>query len=98
MLSGTEALAAIDALADRLPPGGVGEIPAPRLAQPAGKIVLGPPAELASQFPVVDGVAQIVSGAVRHEADQALMGTMRRARQLVVEDGADLPHDLDVAC
>src|SRR5438876_5373350 len=87
----------IDTLANRLPPVAVGKIPAHRLAQSAGEILQRAPAEFAPQLRVVDGIAQIVSGAVRHEADQALMGTVRRARQLLVEDGADLPHDLDVA-
>src|SRR5947207_14550557 len=62
-----EPLAGIDALAQRLPPGPVVEIPAHRRGEPAVEIVTGAPAEPALELAGVDGIAVVVAGAVGDE-------------------------------
>src|SRR2546427_531500 len=66
-------------------------------ARPALEALARLPAELTPQLRIVDRVAQIVAGPVRDEADEVIMRTMRRCRQLVIEDGADPAHDLEIA-
>src|SRR5262249_59399696 len=60
-LGEAEALAAIDAGAQRLPPRPVVDIPAHRLAQAALERLGRPPAELRLDLGGVDGVAAIVA-------------------------------------
>ena len=69
-----EAFAAVDAGADALPPGAVVEIPADRPRQAALDALLRRPAELALDLARVDGVAEVVAGAVGDEGDQVRAG------------------------
>ena len=54
------------------------------------------PVELASDLRIVDCVAQIVTRPVGDEFDEVFVRAMRRARQRLVEDGADHLDDRDI--
>ena len=51
-------------------PGAIGQIPLHGFAQPAGKSLLRHPAEFALDLARINGVAQIVTGAILHKDDE----------------------------
>src|SRR5262249_13370123 len=77
--------------------GAVVEIPAHRPPEAALEALAGLPAELAAELHVIDRIAQIVTRPVLDEADELGMRAVRRLRQLLGENGADLPPQVDVA-
>ncbi len=85
-----EPLARIDALAQRLPPPFIVEVPGHGAADAGGEVLAGAPAELVLELGGVDGVALVVARPVGHEGDQLAPGP-RRGPQLVehVADGLD---------
>src|SRR5512138_12416 len=80
----SEALAAIDAGADSLPPWTIGEIPLDRLAETRLECLARRPAELIHDLGRVDGIAQIVAWPVGHKGDELVARPDRLVgRQLV---------------
>ena len=64
-------------------------------ASPSSTRDRGPPAQFRADAGRVDGIAQVMAGAVGHEGD--LVGIGRGLRALLVKDRADRAHKVDVA-
>src|SRR5262249_49111066 len=82
---------------DRPPPPFVAEIPTDRLRQPLVERARGLPAELAADQRCVDRIAQVVSGTIGDETNEALPRPVRLRAQRVVQEVANPLHDLEVA-
>src|SRR5581483_4846796 len=93
----SEALAAINIITDRLPPGAIVEIPLHRLAQSGGEGLLWLPAKLRANTRGIDGVTQVVPGTVGDEGDERFTAADRAAGRKVVEQCTDCLHDIEVA-
>ena len=65
---------------DLLPPVAAGQVPVDRLLDAIGKFRLWQPTELVVYLRRIDGIAHIVSLAVGHEGDQALISSTDRRR------------------
>lgn len=72
------------------------EIPVDRLFNPGRERFAWRPAEFALQLRAVDRVPSVVSGPVGHVSDLARVRRAVGARRLSIEQGANLPDDLEV--
>ena len=78
-----------------MPPENVVEIPLNGLSKARMLVLFGGPAELVSDFGGVDGVAQVVPGAVGDVGDE-LFGAAGGPPEFAVEEAAEEPDQLDV--
>src|SRR3569833_4093662 len=93
-LEDAEPFAAIDGLAQRPPPGFVGEIPGNGFFQPGVEALLRSPSGFALDQRRIDGAAAVMARAVGNELDEVGMRLARRPQP--VEDAADAGDDVDV--
>ena len=71
---GALALELVGAVEDFLPPGFVMKVPIDGFAEAGGVVLLGRPAKFVTDLRGIDGVAEVVAGAVGDEGDQVLGG------------------------
>src|SRR4029079_5685871 len=91
----TDALRSVSCVENRLPPCAALEIPAHRLGKPGLAALDGAPAEFALDLRGIDRVAAIMTRPGGDEGNQLLPGAVAR-RRIVVEQPADLAHDIDI--
>ncbi len=96
-LTASQAFEAVLAVEDFLPPGFVVEVPLDGLAEAGGVVVGGGPAQVVFYFGGVDGVAEVVAGAVGDEGDLVGVGFAFGAGAEFVEEGAEEADEIDVA-
>src|ERR1700680_3526159 len=90
----TQPLAGINALADRLPPVSILQIPLHGAFQPAFESLPRPPAKLGVRLGGVDRIPVVVPRTVRHESHQR--SPLSGLRDKPVDDVADCMDDLKV--
>ena len=83
------------AVAQRLPPPFILEIPANGLFDPAFEILLRFPTKLAFELRRINGIANVVTRAIGYELDQVAPRMLRRSK--AVERFADGVDDVDIA-
>src|SRR5712691_7154941 len=94
--AGAEPGAAVAFRPDRFPPPAVVEIPRDGLAQAGLETLARLPAELAAELCRIHRIAPVVAGPVGDKADEARVRPMGRGWRELVEEAADLGHDLEV--
>jgi len=80
---------------DVVQPGLVVEVPADGLLDAFLELQRRFPAQFALELGAVDGVAEVVAGAIRHIGDEVVVGTLRTAQE-AVRDADEGLHDVDV--